>query len=430
MAGSVVDESGEGGRRDGRPETTLYRFLDRALFWLEVATVAVVLLITVMQSRSSLVGIPTWGVVLLFAGYSLLTDVIQNRVHSLHAFRWRSVAALPVTALAYFLAGERGGPLFVLFILAVSCAAASMTPRGTLLFAAVAAAAMGFIDLALLPGSPPTAGLPTLSIRLVVLALVGVGMALVMRRLLLERDVARSARDEAERLAELDRLRADFIASVSHDLRTPLTASQAGLGMLEIGVADRLPPDDRELLGDARRNIERLGLLIDDLLAVNQLDSGSLQVEHVLLDLRTPATGAIATVQPLMREKGQVLEVDLAEQLPVMGDPRKLEQVIVNLVANAHRHTPTGTRIALSGRVSSGDVVLSVRDTGVGIPAGELEAIFERYHRITGTGSGLGLAIVKGIVALHGGRVWAESGTGRGTSIHVVLPRHGNEEAR
>ncbi len=430
MAGFVADEQGKGIPGDVRAETRLYRFLDRALFWLEAATMAVLLLITLAQPKTSLVGIPTWGILLLFAGYNLLADLIQNRARSLQAFRWRYVADLPVTGLAYFLAGERGGPLFVLFILAADCAAAIMTPRGTVIYAAAAAAAMAFIDLALLPASPPAAGLSALSIRLVVLALVGVGMAVVMRRLLLERDVARSARDEAERLAELDRLRGDFIASVSHDLRTPLTASQAGLGMLEMGVADLLPPDERDLLGDARRNIERLGLLIDDLLAINQLESGTLPVERVPLDLRTSAADAVSTVQPLIREKGQRLEVDLPEPLPVVGDPRRLEQVVVDLLANAHRHTPTGTCIAISGRVQSGDVVLSVRDTGPGIPVGELEAIFERYHRIGGAGSGLGLAIARGIVELHGGRIWAESEPGEGATIYVALPRHGTGEER
>ncbi|MBA2278663.1 MAG: HAMP domain-containing histidine kinase [Chloroflexia bacterium] len=137
--------------------------------------------------------------------------------------------------------------------------------------------------------------------------------------------------------------------------------------------------------------------------------------------------GAVASVLPLIREKGQALVVDLPEPLPVAGDPRRLEQVVVNLLANAHRHTPTSTRIAISGGVRSGDVVLSVSDDGPGIPADELEAIFERYHRLAGTGSGLGLAIARGIVELHGGRIWAESETGRGTTIHIVLPGDASE---
>ncbi|MDQ4099033.1 MAG: ATP-binding protein [Chloroflexota bacterium] len=228
----------------------------------------------------------------------------------------------------------------------------------------------------------------------------------------------------------MDRLRADFIASVSHDLRTPLTATQAGLGMLEMGIADVLPPDERTLLMDARRNTERLGILIDDLLAINQLESGTMPVDREPLDLRTAATGAMTTVHSLILEKGQTVNVDLPELLPVVGDARRLEQVIVDLLANAHHHTPAGTRIAISGRVMSSDVVLSIRDNGPGIPAGELEVIFERYHRIAGAGSGLGLAIARRIIELHGGRIWAESEAGQGATIHVALPHNGNREKR
>ncbi len=423
----VTNEQGGDIRGDARPELALYRFLDRALFWLETATVAVLLLVTLAQPKTSLVGLPTWGIVLLFAGYSPLADLIQNRVHSLRALRWKYIVNLPVTALTYLLAGERGGPLFVLFILAINCAAATMTPRGSLLYTAAATAAAAAIDLVLLTDPPSAAALPALITRLAVLALVGLGMALVMCRLLLEREIAQSVRGEAERLAELDRLRADFIAAVSHELRTPLTASRAGLGMLEMGAADLLPPAEHALLGDTRRNIERLGLLIDDLLAVSQLESGVMTLDRESFDVRSATMGAVASVLPLIREKGQALVVDLPEPLPVAGDPRRLEQVVVNLLANAHRHTPTSTRIAISGGVRSGDVVLSVSDDGPGIPADELEAIFERYHRLAGTGSGLGLAIARGIVELHGGRIWAESETGRGTTIHIVLPGDASE---
>ena len=409
-----------------RPEP--YRFVDRALFWLEAVTLAVLLLVTVVWPRMGLLGIPTWGIVLLVAGYGLLADLAQNWAGSLRALRWRSVADLPMTALAYLLAGEPGGPLFVLFVLAVNCAAAVMTPRGILLYAAAAVAAVAAVDLALLPGAPGAAALPDLAARPVVLALAGVGMAVVMRPLLLEREAARSARDETERLVELDRLRAGFVAAVSHDLRTPLTAARAGLGMLELGAAGALPPDELQLLGDARRNLDRLGRLIDDLLAANRLEAGAMPLGREPLDLRAVATGAAAAVQPLIREKGQALAVDLPGPLPVAGDPRQLEQAVVNLLENAHRHTPAGTRIAIGGRVGADGVVLSVGDDGPGIPAGELEAVFEHGRRLAGPGSGLGLAIARGIVELHGGRVWAESGLGTGTTVSIVLPRHGDGE--
>jgi signal transduction histidine kinase len=410
----------------------LYRFLDRTLFWLEASTIAVLLLITLAQPTTSRVGLPTWGLVLLFAGYSLVAALLQRRLHSLRAFAWRYVVDLVVIALLYFLGAEPGGPLFVLFVLAIDCAAATMTLRGTLLYTAAALAIVGAIDLVLLSGPASAGALGVLTTRLVVLALIGVGMAIVVRRLLLEQEVNRSMRDEAARLEELERLRSNFISTVSHDLRTPLTATLAGIGMLETSAADRLRTDERELLANARRSSERLGLLIDDLLAYNQLEAGSLRLEREPLDLRAVVMHAVSTVRPLIREKEQTLEADLPEPLPSEGDPRLLERVVVNLLANAHRHTPAGTHTEISGRVADGEALLSVSDGGPGIPAEELENVFRRFQRLPsaegGSGSGLGLAIAKGVVELHGGRIWAESRSGGGTTFHVALPRRDGEE--
>ena len=127
---------------------------------------------------------------------------------------------------------------------------------------------------------------------------------------------------------------------------------------------------------------------------------------------------------PLVQDKGQALELDLAEPLPYAGDARRLEQVLVNLLANAHRHTPSGTRIRLAGRVAAGEVRLTVSDDGGGIPIEEQEAIFRRFHRLdtTGDGSGLGLAIALRIVELHGGQLAVESAPGAGTRFHITLP--------
>ena len=409
---------------------TVYRFLDRALFWLEVGTIAALLLVTLARPTTGLLGIPTWGLVLLIGAYSLLANLLEHRSPSRRSFATKSLLDLPVTGLVYLLAGEPGGPLFILFILAVDCAAASMTPRGTVLYTAAAVVVAASIDLILATGSPTSIDVWPLITRLILLVLVGLGMAVVMRRLLLEQEVARSVRDQAVRLEELDRLRADFISSVSHDLRTPLTAARAGLGMLETGASDRLLRDERELLGDARLNIERLGLLIDDLLAYNQLEAGTLRLEPQPVDLRAIALGAMTSVHVLIRQKGQELEVDLPDPLPTEGDPRRLEQVVVNLLANAHRHPPSGTRIRISGKSANRDVLLSVSDNGPGIPAAELEAVFERYHRISSVeaGAGLGLAIAKGIVELHGGRIWAQSDPGQGATFHVALSRRENRE--
>jgi len=114
--------------------------------------------------------------------------------------------------------------------------------------------------------------------------------------------------------------------------------------------------------------------------------------------------------------------------LPCVGDARRLQQVVVNLLANAHRHTPEGTHIIVRGEATATEAHLSVRDNGPGIPAGEQEVIFRRFYRVPSPivsavgGSGLGLAIARGMVELHGGRMWAESETGQGATFLVVLP--------
>lgn len=307
---------------------------------------------------------------------------------------------------------------------------ATLTLRQSLLYTAGAAVLTIVIEPTFPGWSGAEGDLRDLGARLVLLAVFGASTAILTQRLALERETARSALDKTERLGELDRLRTIFVSSVSHGLRTPLTAAQAGLGLLGTSAADRLRPDERNLLENARRNTARLGLIIDDLLAYNQLEAGTLRLEGEPVDLRAVVTGAMGTLHPLIREKGQTLEIDLPEPLPAEGDPRRLEQVIVDLLHDAHQHTPEGTRIGISGRVADAEVALSVSDDGPGIPEGELEAVFRRFHRLgpTDDGSGLGLAIARGLVELHGGRIWAESRPGGGTSFRVALPLYSEGE--
>jgi two-component system, OmpR family, sensor kinase len=241
---------------------------------------------------------------------------------------------------------------------------------------------------------------------------------------MIERIHLQQARAEAAQRAERDRLRADFLATLSHDLQTPLTALRAGLGLLATSVRDRLQPDERALLEGSRHNVERLRIRIDNLLTAHEVEAGTLELEPVALDLRTAIERAVTVVHPLLQEKGQLLEVHLPEPLPIVGDLQRLEGVFLDLLANAHRHTPKGTRVMVSGQAATSEVRVTVRDTGPGIAAAELEAVFAPFHRRAGGGTGLGLANVRAIVALHGGQVWAESGPGQGAAFHVVLPRH------
>jgi PAS domain S-box-containing protein len=228
----------------------------------------------------------------------------------------------------------------------------------------------------------------------------------------------------------LRRLHDEFIATVSHQLLTPLAAARAGLGLLEIGVANRLRDEDQRLLGNIGRNIGRLEIHLNDLITLNQLKTGTVPFAPDDLDLRAVVTDAMSVIQPLLREKGQELAVVLPEPLPVAGDAEGLTQAVINLLANAHRHTPSGTRVTITGRVAGDEIHLTVSDTGPGIPAGSREAVFQRFHRLAvpagaaTTGSGLGLAIVRGIVELHGGRTWVAGAPGQGAAFHLALPRH------
>ena len=401
-----------------------HRFLRRALFRLRWATILILLPVTFMQPTVGRAGLPTWALILTFAGYNLLVEVLRGRVSALRSYTVVALLDLPVVGLLYSLAAEPGGPLFLLLFLAADCAAVSLTLRGALLYTGAVATLAALTDSVALMWSPTPPDIRLLVVRLTMLALVALGMASLSERLMLEGAATQAERVEAERLATLEQLRADFIATVSHDLQTPLTAARAGLAMLEMGALERLDLDQRDLLGTSRRNVEYLTILIGDLLTYNQLAAGTLRLDREPVDLRAVVAAALRVVHPLLREKGQSLEVDLPGPLPCLGDMRRLEQVLINLLANAHRHTPAGSRITLTGRAATGEIRLTVGDDGPGIPAGEQEAIFRRFHRLgtAGEGSGLGLAIARRIIELHGGQLAVESAPAAGAHFHITLP--------
>jgi two-component system CheB/CheR fusion protein len=227
----------------------------------------------------------------------------------------------------------------------------------------------------------------------------------------------------------LRRLREEFVASVSHELQTPLTAIRASLGMLATALTERIDVDEQELLDGARQHVERLRVQIDDLLAANQIEAGTLRLDFEPCDVRTAVSRAVSVVQPLLVQKGQSLQLDLPEPLPMLGDIRRLEQIFVNLLANAHRHTPSGTHVVVEGHATSNLVHMVVRDNGPGIPLESREDIFRRFYRANpgASGSGLGLAITQTLVELHGGRIWLERSPGHGASFHIDLPVAGRE---
>jgi len=399
------------------------RFLDRTLTPLEQATALVLLLLTLVRPATGRAGIATWALVLGFTAYNLLADVVRRLLREA-SYSWKHLIDVPVAAFVYWLGGEPGGPLLVFFFLAVVCTAASESLRFTLLYTAVVGVATAALD-PMLPGwSGSMSDISGLGARLVLLALLAASAAILTRRASLEREAVLSVREEANHWAELDTLRQEFVSAVSHDLRTPLTAARASLGLLETSAAERLRPEERGLLENGRRNMERLGMLIDDLLTINQIEAGTLHLDHTIVDLRGIMGRAMGVVHPLIREKGQVLEIDIPDPLPVIGDARRLEHVLVNVLANAHEHTPEKSKIAISAHTDPAGITLSIADNGPGIPAGDLDTIFQRFHSLAPMqgGSGLGLAIARSIIEMHNGRIWAESESGDGTRFHIVLP--------
>lgn len=219
-----------------------------------------------------------------------------------------------------------------------------------------------------------------------------------------------------------------FVSTASHNLRTPLTALRLSVGAVGTSMADRLYPREQRLLENARRNIDRLNIHVNDLLTFNQSEANALYLESSPFDLRTTVTNAIAACYSLISEQGHPLEIDLPDPLEIEGDFRRLEQVIVNLLENALHYSPPNRPITISGHATAEHVRLVVSDGGPGIPVEHRELIFERFYRISsatnGSGSGLGLAIARTIVNIHGGKIWVEDSDKGGAAFHIEIPRY------
>ncbi|HEX8600844.1 MAG TPA: ATP-binding protein [Chloroflexia bacterium] len=225
----------------------------------------------------------------------------------------------------------------------------------------------------------------------------------------------------------------ELLARVSHDLRTPLTSIRAGLGLLTMNVGDKLAANEISLLNNAKRGAERLGLLVNDLLTQNEISRNGHGLDKEPIDLCDIVEDSVTLLGPLVQGKNQQLKTDLPGPLPYVGNAKLLGQAITNLLDNAHMHTPAGTEITVSCRVTPTEMLLVIQDNGPGIAPELHEAIFERFYKAPsarrGRGLGLGLTIARTVVELHGGRLWIESTPGEGTTFFISLPQPEEEEA-
>lgn len=224
----------------------------------------------------------------------------------------------------------------------------------------------------------------------------------------------------------LERVRSDFVANVSHELKTPLTVIS---GFAETILDDDLPPDKRkQFAGSIRNNAARMQRLVDDLLDLSRIESGGWKPDPSLVDL-VHMFGEVANgVQTAAAEKTISVESAVAPGAEsILADATAVRQIMTNLAENAVRYTREGS-VTLFSEPAEGGVWVGVRDTGIGIPAEHLSRIFERFYRVDAArsralgGTGLGLSIVKHLVEAHGGRVRAESAVGRGTTVAVFIP--------
>ena len=225
----------------------------------------------------------------------------------------------------------------------------------------------------------------------------------------------------------LDEVKSNLVATVSHELKTPLTSIRLALHLLLEEKAGPLVPKQIELLVDARDNAERILMMINNLLDLARLEQAPNQLH---LEPARPAAlirSMAETLQPRAAEQGIEVSFEAPADLPeVAVDTEQLQHALQNLIDNALSYTPRGGRITLAAERTDGKVALSVTDTGRGIPSQYLNSVFEKYFRIPGAsihgGSGLGLAIVREIVTAHGGAVQCESEPGKKTVFRILLP--------
>lgn len=234
-----------------------------------------------------------------------------------------------------------------------------------------------------------------------------------------------------DRLQELDRQKSDFLSTVSHELRTPLTSIAGYAEMIRDGDAGEVPPAMDRMLDVVTRNTERLRALIEDLLTLSRIESGSLRSASEPVDVTGLLASATAAVAPQAAAGSVRVEVDPPpEGTTVRGDLLQLERVLLNLLSNAVKFTPAGRAVRLDARVDGEQVVVRCADEGIGIPAAEQEHLFDRFFRASNAtaraipGTGLGLVIVQGVVQQHGGSIELESTEGEGTTVTVRLPLH------
>ena len=248
-------------------------------------------------------------------------------------------------------------------------------------------------------------------------------------------DVTEEVEAERELLAakaaaeEANKAKTRFLAVMSHELRTPLNGILGFAQALDMGLAGPLDAKQRDYLKNINDAGQYLLSVLNDILDISKIEADRYELSIEEVDLAEILRSAGGMFTSLAEQNGLSLNLDVAdENIALKADSRALRQVVVNLVSNGVKFTPRGGRVSVTGRRTKAGIVISVRDTGEGIPAGELDKIAKPFHQVENVmarrhgGSGLGLSIAKGLIEAHGGRLAIESTVGEGTTVTVTLP--------
>jgi two-component system phosphate regulon sensor histidine kinase PhoR len=235
------------------------------------------------------------------------------------------------------------------------------------------------------------------------------------------------------RIRRLETVRRDFISNISHELRTPLAGLKAIVDTLRYGAMED-PPAARRFLDRMETEVDALTQMVEELLELSRIESGKMPLRLAPVAVTNLIREPVERLEPQAQRANLTMDIDLLSDLPlVLAETERIQRVVTNLVHNAIKFTPPGGRIRISAAANQDNLVISVRDTGVGILPDDLPRIFERFYKAdrarSGGGTGLGLAIAKHIVQTHGGHIWAESpwtdpdngSKTQGSAFHLAL---------
>jgi signal transduction histidine kinase len=245
-----------------------------------------------------------------------------------------------------------------------------------------------------------------------------------------EQTAHQRAEEIRSRLDSASRHKGAFVANMSHELRTPLNAVMGFADLLASGAAGPLNSTQRDYVEDIGSSARHLLTLINDILDLAKLEAGQLSLTRELVGVAAALREVVRRVTPVAAARGIAVELgEVDDDLVVTADQQRLMQIADGLISNAVKFTPDGGRVSVAGRGTQGELVLVVRDTGIGVLPEQRQAIFEPFHqgrqlsdRQVPEGTGVGLSLVKGLVELHGGHVSVHGAGERGSEFVVTLP--------